>query len=225
MALRHLLFFFAPSFITSSLNNYMTNRFSVFIFIILLAAGACKSDYEKMVERELNSGVRHDSLFLGLYFGMTRDSFYEHCFGLNRQGLVTNGPQNNTVLYAIKGYSQPIDMNFYPDFNRDKIWRMRVYFNYEAWAPWNKMLYAEKLVPETLDLLGKWYGPGFLSLKTPEGKPLWVKMDGNRQLLLVIQDEKMLRVEISDMTNQPEAKPLPQPGKDRPVWEKKTGKK
>jgi hypothetical protein len=91
-----------------------------------------------MVERELAGGIRHDSLFLGLHFGMTRDSFYEHCFRLNQQGIVTNGPQNNTVLYAIEGYSQPIDMNFYPDFNQDKIWRMRVYFNYQAWAPWNK---------------------------------------------------------------------------------------
>ncbi len=203
----------------------MTNRFSVFIFIILLAAAACKSDYEKMVERELAGGIRHDSLFLGLHFGMTRDSFYGHCFRLNQQGIVTNGPQNNTVLYAIEGYSQPIDMNFYPDFNQDKIWRMRVYFNYQAWAPWNKKLYAEKLVPEALDLLGKWYGAGFLSLKTPEGKPFWVKVNGNCQYLMVVQDEKMLRVEISDLTNQPEDKPAPKPGKDRPVWEKKPAEK
>lgn len=203
----------------------MLTRATLFLPVIigLIAFTACQSDYEKMVERELASGIRHDSLFLGMHFGMTRDSFYRHCFALNRQGLVTNGPQNNTVLYVIEGYRYTIDMNFYPDFEQDKIFKMPVVFNYQAWAPWTKDLYADKLVPDVLELLTRWYGPGFLAKKTPDNKPFWVKVDGNRQILVSIQNERNVRAEISDLTVKVPAQkpPLPHAGDKRPVWEKK----
>ena len=189
---------------------------------ILLAFSNCKSDYEKLVERELASGIRHDSIFLGMYFGMSRPDFYKHCFELNHQGLITNGPTNNTALYVLAHeFEYPVDMNFYPDFNQEKIWRMRVYYNYQPWAPWNKALFAEKLAPPVLDLLRKWYNCDFLARTTPGGQPFWVAVNGNRQILVSLEDEKQVRAEITDLTNQPEEKPLPKPGKDRPLWEQK----
>lgn len=199
--------------------------FNAMLLLVVLGSllAGCRSDYEKLVDRELASGIRHDSLFLGLRLGMSRDSFYRHCFDLNHAGLVTNGPENNTVLYAVSGYPYPIDMNFYPDFEQEKIYKMAVVFNYQAWAPWNKALFSDKLVVDVLDLMTKWYGPGFLALKTPEGKPFWVKVNGNRQILVSIQNERNVRVEISDLTVKPTAKKpaVARPDEPRPIWEKK----
>lgn len=194
------------------------------ILFILLGFAACQTDYEKMVERELNSGIRHDSIFFGLYFGMSSQDFYQRCFELNHQGLVTNGPENNTVLYRFNSYRYPLDMNFYPAFDNNKIYMMGIVFNYQGWAPWNKNLFSDKLVPDVLDILEKWYGKGFLQIKSPDGKPIWVKVTGNRQILIRLQNERNVRVEISDLTVRHSAEnSTPNKGL-RPVWEKKSGK-
>lgn len=201
----------------------MTNRFVILILSTFIVFAACKSDYEKMVAREIGSGIRNDSIFFGLHFGMTSADFYKHCFELNRQGLVTNGPENNTVLYTFNNYRYPLDMNFYPAFENDRIWKMGIVFNYQGWAPWNKNLFSDKLAPEVLDILEKWYGTGFLSMKTPEGEPFWVKVNGNRQILVMLQNERNVRVEITDLTVKPStSKPAAKPDDKRPVWEKKS---
>lgn len=200
----------------------MQYRIAPFIVLALSIFVACKSDYEKMVARELKSGVRHDSIFFGLYFGMSSSEFYKHCFELNHQGLVTNGPENNTVLYTFNNYRDQLDMNFYPAFENDRIYRMGVVFNYRGWAPWNKNLYSDKLVPDVLDILEKWYGKGFIEIKAPDGKPAWVVVNGNRQILVLLQNERSVRVEITDLTVKPtEQHSVRKPNGMRPLWEKK----
>lgn len=194
------------------------------LFLLVITAvfsSACRSDYDKMVRRELASGVRNDSLFLDMFFGMTRSAFYMHCMKLNQQGLVTNGPENNTVLLVINDYKNTIDMNFYPAFDdNDRIYLMGVVFNYQAWAPWNKKLFSDKLLPEVVNQLERWYGPGFLELKSPEGKQIWVKVDGNRHIMAYAQNEKNVRVEIKDLTAKAPEKPVyDKPSGNRPIWE------
>jgi hypothetical protein len=193
--------------------------FFISLFSIIIAS--CKSDYDKTVRRELASGVRNDTIFLGMYFGMPRADFYKHCFQMNQQGLVTNGPENTSVLLSIKDYEHPIDMNFYPAFDgKDRIYLMDVRFNYEAWAPWNKNLYADKLVPSVLDQLERWYGKGFMELTSPDGKKLWVKVNGNRHIKVVVQNEKNVRVEIKDLSAKAPEKPVfDKPRDNRPIWE------
>ncbi len=190
--------------------------------LVTMLALSCQTDYEKMLEREMGSKTRQDSIFFGLYFGMNSKDFYQRCFELNRQGLVTNGPENNTVLYRFSDneYRSPVDMNFYPAFSNDRIYLMGIVFNYQGWAPWNKDLYAEKLVPDVLGILEKWYGSGFLHIKSPDGKPIWVKVTGNRQILVRLQNERNVRVEISDLTVRPPAADAGKNTGQRPVWEK-----
>lgn len=52
-------------------------------------------------------------------------------------------------------------MNFYPNFHDDQIFAMPVFFNYKAWAPWNKELQSDILILEVKALMEKWYGKGF----------------------------------------------------------------
>ena len=199
----------------------MNKRIIYSLLLILFAFASCKSDYEKMVEKELGSGVRQDSIFFGIYLGMSSADFYKHCFELNHQGLVTNGPENNSVLYTFNNYKYALDMNFYPAFENGRIYKMGVVFNYQAWAPWNHDLFSDKLIRDVLDILEKWYGNDFLSLKTPEGKPFWVKVTGNRQILVMLQNERNVRVEITDLTVRPAGESTQGEHKgQRPVWEK-----
>ncbi|MEO6038473.1 MAG: hypothetical protein ABIQ93_08670 [Saprospiraceae bacterium] len=201
----------------------MSFRFypSVFALLMLILLVACKQDYATRKQRELASGVRNDSIFLGMYFGMPRVDFYRRCLEMNQAGIVTNGDQNTSVLYVISGYRQAINMNFYPDFSQGKIYNMKVWFDYQTWAPWNKEYYAATLVPDALSILEKWFGPGFIKQRSPEGKPFWAKINGNREITLRIQDERLLRADVTDLSVTPPANPAIDsiPANPRPLWE------
>ena len=59
------------------------NRTLVFLILSTLFLYSCKSDYTKLVERELATGIKNDTLVYNLKFGDTRKEFYEICWDLN----------------------------------------------------------------------------------------------------------------------------------------------
>ena len=187
----------------------MMNRIAgSFAVILMVAIAACSdgSAYMAMEKRELARGIRNDSLFLGLKFGMTRKEFFDHCFELNRQGLVKEGPANNTVEYKMPDqFPHPGRMNFYPDYDDDnRIYKMRVYFQYDAWAPWNKAEWSDSLLPEVVRLFEKWYGGEFLEIES-EGQAnapsVFVKIDGNRRIAVFRGDDIKVNAIITDLTS------------------------
>lgn len=204
-------------------------KFKLTVLLLGVALlGACKKDYEKVKQAELATGVRNDSLFLGYHFGMSRQDFFKHSFDLNQQGLVTNGPQNITILYVIeKGknndYPDNVQLNFYPDFADEKIYRMRMYFSYEAWAPWNKQFYAVKAIPTVKDFLSKLFGPGdYLEVGREKGPKRLMRVNGNREIAISVEDDQHVLATVTDLTVTPPAQPAagPRPGDQRPAWEK-----
>lgn len=163
---------------------------------------ACQSDYEKMVARETSRDVQIDSLFLGFYFGMPQDSFFNYCWARNQSGLFHHGAETDvtSVGYYPGGFSKPVVMNFFPRFENRKIASMWATFRYRDWAPWNKELFSEPLRNEISPLLERWFGSGFLALKTPEGAPFWVKVEANRQVLITLPNDSQVRLEITDLS-------------------------
>ena len=69
-----------------------------------------------MLEKELASGERQDTLFLGIYFGMTNRDFFTHCWELNKQQIIKQGNGNISVEYQVKEMKYRALMNFYPRF-------------------------------------------------------------------------------------------------------------
>jgi hypothetical protein len=162
---------------------------------------ACQSEYTNLVENELASGVRNDSIFYNFKFGQSKTEFYNACWEYNKKRIFTHGPSNNyvqTILHPkdstdVKG---KIRMLFYAKFNpKDEIIAMDVKFSHVAWAPWNKDLAADKLLPKVKDTLLKWY-PGNDFIKV---KDVLVKVDGNRQIRLKEESGKDVSVVIEDM--------------------------
>lgn len=185
-------FFFIPV-------TFMNTKLSLALLCLTVVIISCKSDYEKMLEREQSLGGRQDSLFLGTFLQMTRDSFYRHCLVLNERGVITNGPYNNTALYLIPDSDPRIDFNFYPKFRDNKIVRFDATFSFPAWAPWNKETHAEALLPHALKILEKWYGSGFIDV-SKDNKRVWVKVNRNRRIRVFIKDEQFVHIEIKDLT-------------------------
>ena len=154
---------------------------------IMFFLGNCgkKAMYEKMVSQGIESGERHDSLFLGLWLGMTSEEFYKQCWELNKQGLIRQGDGNTSVLYELDGELKAVvDVNFYPTFFNDKVYEMPVKFNYKAWAPWNPQFSKDTLHLELVKLFEKWYGNGFMEVTHTDKGKAFVKIDGNRRISL-----------------------------------------
>ncbi len=166
----------------------------------LLAIG-CQSAYTRMETRELSSGERYDSLFLGMYLGMTSQDFYAHCWQLNKEGLIREGRANTSVYYEIRDFQHQASMDFYPGFHEDRIIEMPCVFQYHAWAPWNKDLFSSVLIGDVLELMTKWFGAGFLTISNPSSRQekAYVKVDGNRRISIYQVDEEKVKVDIIDL--------------------------
>lgn len=160
-----------------------------------------RSKYERRLKHELASGIRNDSLFLGIYLGMPEKEFYQHCWKLNKKGLIKQGTSNTTAEYELKDeLKYPAVMNFYPKFNDGKIFEMPVTFKYKGWAPWNKTLSAENLQKEVLNWYEKLYGDGFLQVKHHLHGTAYFKINGNRRITIFIQDDLHVWAVLTDMS-------------------------
>lgn len=172
-----------------------------FLLITYIISGCSqKTKYERRLKNELASGVRYDSLFMGLYLGMTDKDFYSQCWKLNRKGLIKQGTTNTTVEYHVRNeLKYPAIMDFYPTFVKGKISEMPVRYVYSGWAPWNKKLSADSLQVDVLEWYKKKYGRGFLEVKHPEKGVAYVKIDGNRRISIYKEDELHVWAVFTDM--------------------------
>lgn len=177
-------------------------RILAILFFLSLTFFSCspRAEYEKKLAREMASGERHDSLFMGLYLGMPEKDFYLHCWALNKQGLIKQGASNTTVEYQIKnGLKYPAVMDFYPKFHEGRISELPVRIKYKGWVPWNKKLSSESLQKDVLHWYEKSYGRGFLKVTHPERGKAFVKIDGNRRITIFRGDELYVWAVFTDL--------------------------
>jgi hypothetical protein len=185
---------------------------------VILCCGSllinCKEEsgykkYQQLVKRELAQGERKDSLFLGVYLGMSSKAFYMHCWDMNKKGLFTDGADNTAVQYKITaGLKYPGTMNFYPQFHDGKISKMGVSFRYDGWAPWNKHMISDSLKKDVLHLYNKWYpdGNSFIKIEDKERGVIYVKIDNNRRIIIGSYDEAHVKVDYTDLLTEQQLK-------------------
>jgi hypothetical protein len=168
---------------------------------LILTGCSPKSRYDRMLKRELASGVRYDSLFIGLYFGMPEKTFYLHCWDLNKQGKIRQGESNTTVLYDLKKeLKHPAVMDFYPRFKEGRIYELPIRFKYTGWAPWNKELSADNLQLDVLEWYKKIYGDGFIKVQHPKRGVAYVKVNGNRRITIFKESDLHVWAYFTDLS-------------------------
>tara|TARA_R110000796_G_scaffold250788_4_gene380716 strand:- start:79493 stop:80092 length:600 start_codon:yes stop_codon:yes gene_type:complete len=174
------------------MKSNFSSKLSILAFTIIIVLNSCQSKYTKLVKNEMKSGVVHDTIIFDLKFGDTKTTFFKRCWDLNKQKLVSQGPNNNYVQYLLPDKKDSttrvndINMLFYAKFDsKNKIEAMDFKFNYVSWAPWNEKQYATALLPIVTDTLMKWYpGNDFLEITKKDNQKMLVKVDGNRQITL-----------------------------------------
>ena len=187
----------------------LINSFKFFIVFALILLVSCnRSEYTKLVNNEMAKNMVHDSLIFGMKFGQTKQEFFDQCWTLNNQKIITHGSSNSFVQYKLPmkaGHTtnNPITLNFYGIFNKEKIMTgMDMKFSYDGWSLWNKSLQSDKLVPVVKDSLKSWFpGNDFISVKLKEeDKDVWVKVDGNRRILIEpLADSREVDARIDDL--------------------------
>lgn len=174
--------------------------FSLLVLILFVNTYSCKdqSEYEQLIQKELSSDVRIDSLFMGYHFGMSKDKFYDHSWKLNRKKLITNGT-GASILKEVDYLNHPAKMYFYPGFFEDKIHQMRMVYSYSGWAPWNKNLNAENLKKDIIKHFEKHWNAEFLQLNDRTGNKHTVSIKGNREIEITELDNGAVEVLIRDL--------------------------
>jgi len=189
--------------------KFIKMSFRVYILLLLIMLASCsESKYSKLVKTEMDKNVVNDSLLFGMKFGDTRQDFYDQCWKLNNEKIITHGSSNEFVQYDLplkEGESSiyAIRMLFYGIFDKEKIMRgMDMRFSYIAWSLWNESLHADKLIPIVKDSLQSWYpGNDFIQVITKKTKKkIFVKIDGNRRIIIEpLNNNKDVDVRIDDL--------------------------
>lgn len=188
-------------------------KWMVLALLAALIVGGCSPGkrYEQRLKRELASGVRNDSLFLGLSFGMSQKEFFDHCWKMNKDSLVRQGMANMSVQYDINyELKYPATMNFYPIFENGKIVEMPVRFIYNGWAPWNKDLSASNLAKDVKSWYEDVYGKGFITVTHPMKGEAYTRIDGNRRITIYIENDLYVWAVFTDMLSGIQKDSLPE---------------
>jgi len=181
----------------------MLNRFTTILFIFLIS---CQdpSNYDILVRDELTNGNYIESVQFGLKLGDTKKDFFVKAWELNNEGKVTHGPNNDFIAYELQNMPKGRRINhlFYGIFNNDDIMTgldMRFYFL--GWAPWNDSLQSNKVLPVAMKKLIEWYPGNDFSLIENKNIPdqSYVKIDGNRQIVIHIMDDRYVRAQLIDL--------------------------
>ena len=180
------------------------------LFIVLSGCQQSEMDkYQLLVKNELKSNKQVNDIFFGISFGMISNDFYMHCWNMNKKGLFTDGLNNTSVAYKLdKELKHPATMNFYPEFNKGKIYKMWARFQYDGWMPWNKKLSSDSLLIDVLKLYKKWYPSGnpFITITDTEKGILYIKVDGNRRIILSRFDDVEVKADYTDLNVEQEQK-------------------
>lgn len=168
--------------------------------IILLSACQPKTEYDKVKERELASGMIYKDLFLGLEFEMKRKEFFDACWKMNQEGILVNGAHELQVQYQpVLPSGKKVNMFFYPRFENDKLFFMPVEFQYQGWFPNQPDVSADELLKDVVAYLENEYGEGFFEVSNKDKTvSAFVKIDGNRLIRAFIKNMTFVRVEILD---------------------------
>ena len=168
----------------------------------------CKSEYEKMVDRELKKNVKEDSLFFNYRLGESKDSYHEKSWDLNHNKIVVQGRSYTFMKYVFQDPKTPekqndFAMEYTGGFNKErKLNNMKVIFSHVLWVPWNEDYHASQLLPRVLDSIQRWYGGNEFvkyELKNDTIPSIYVKVDGDRRFRAYVENTQDIIVKIDDL--------------------------
>lgn len=164
---------------------------AVVVFVMLVCSGCNRvGGYRALVDEELATGVKYDTLIHGIRFGMNKREFFAHCWELNKQGVFKEGAFNTSVFYEIVKHGKRYNVNFYPKFVAGRITELPLEYTYAAFAPWNSEYTMDRLQSEVVGMYVEKYGKYDLQVPSEKGgdKTAYVWVHGNQRISIYKDD-------------------------------------
>lgn len=156
------------------------------MLLLVRCAETPEERYIAWEQRELESGIRYDSLFKGLYFGMTHDNFRDYCYYKNtvEHDFRMQGANTSWLESKIGEMQYPAAINFYPVFDEGVITEMNAQIYYKDAVFKDGVLENDSLLLDVLGLMTNWYGEDFIRIKSPNSyeTDVYVSVHGNRRI-------------------------------------------
>ena len=169
----------------------------------------CKSEYDSYVSRELSKNMESDSLIFGMRMGQTKKEFFDQCWQLNKDKVLSQGDGNATVKYlepldSLNENTKRKSLLFYGEFDDNNImYGMDMAYEYTGWALWNEEYHSQPLMDDLkAQFLRDYGGNEFIEIDiNKDDYKAYVKIDGNRQILMYPQNNKTVIVKIEDLNH------------------------
>ena len=157
--------------------------------------------YRELERRELESGVRYDSLFKGIYFGMPYNTFRDHCMKMHVRGEFFEGglKSGSWVEYRMQGEMKyAAGLNFNPEFRNGKLTEVKAAIYYAAETLKDRHFVQDSLLQDALQLMKNWYGHSFIKVQSPDSvkSDLYVTVSGNRRITIYADDRNKYLVNL-----------------------------
>lgn len=161
------------------------------MLLCLLIIGCAKTPEKRFLEhqkQELATGIRNDSLFMGLYLKMPLKEFREYCFDMNLKGKFKQGGTKspNWVESKLGGMDYPAAITFYPNFKNDSISEMKAAIYYDNAVFKDSTFERDSLLLDVFGKMDKWYGGETFKIKSQlfYKEDVYVKLNGNRRVTI-----------------------------------------
>lgn len=181
-------------------------KYLFYIIVVIFLLTSCKSEYQKLIEKELAAGQRNTDLFLDLTMGQTRKEFFAICWDLNKEKKISQGSGNQYAKYFLRpspgeDSTRTVEILFYGMFDQDDVmYGMDMKMSFSSWSPWNKDFHTDVLQ----EFMEKKYmeqegGNPFIQIQVTDEVNALVKVDGNKQILMYPNNNQTLSVKIEDL--------------------------
>lgn len=183
---------------------FSIDRCFFFCFQVFILFSCSRSEYEDREAIELGRGVRRDSIFHSIHFGMSSQDYRNHCAAMNRKGVFSEGPANSAVEFDLYGLPYPSKCFFTPSFKDNKIYQISALIQYDSWAPWNRRLFSDSLQQDLVKMIKSQYKrEDFLIVPKPNTKSnesAYVLLDANQRITILIENDAKVRMIFRDIT-------------------------
>lgn len=162
-----------------------------------------EEQYKALERSEIESGVRYDTLFKGLYFGMKHQEFRDYCYYKNTVEHDFKMEGSNTSWLESKlehEMNYPAAINFYPVFKDGKITEMNASVYYNAVFK-DRTFEKDSLLLDVLTMMEKWYGNRFIKIKSPFSfkEDIYVSIRGNKRVTVYPAQTSEIKIWIVDL--------------------------
>ena len=173
-------------------------------FIFYRCTDTPEAQYKRLEEKELQSGIRYDSIFKGLYFGMKHKEFRDYCYQKNtvEHDFKMGGSNTSWLESKLEGeLNYPAAINFYPVFSEGVITEMNASIYYDNAVFKDGTFEKDSLLIDVLKLMERWYEKPFLKIKSPYAykEDIYVSICGNRRVTVYPAITSEIKVWIVDL--------------------------